>query len=418
MLIPVFTLYAHDMTGANPMLIGIAFGIYGLTQACLQIPMGYLSDKMGRKPIITIGLVAFALGSLLGAFATSIWTLIAARALQGAGAIGSTLIALLADLTDDDKRTKSMAMLGMVIGLSFSIAMVLGPIFAHHFKLAGIFWFIFALALLGIILLHTVVPTPQKEVFHADSQPNKALFKQTFSNPDLKRLNVGIFCQHAIFTAMFYAIPLILATKSFAHWVFYLPIIVCSFVLAVPLIIIAEKKRKLRSVFLGSVTALVFIQVLLSFFHGIFWLFTLFLFIFFIAFNVLEASLPSLVTKQSPINSKGTAMGIYSTCQFLGIFVGGASSGFLYHHFDITAIFIFCGILGLMWLTAASSMTEPKYFKSVILPITINTPEQAILKERKLLEIKGIIEVNISIDEKVAYLKVDSNDIDLSALKP
>ena len=207
MLIPVFTVYANHLTAATPMLMGIALGSYGLSQGLLQIPFGMLSDRFGRKPIITIGLLLFACGSLLGAFSTSIYSMIIARTLQGTGAIGSVLIALLADLTPDEQRTKAMAVIGVSIGLSFSLAMVLSPAITHYFGLSGIFYLTSFLALLGLVLLHAVIPTPKKEPFHIDSEANPALFKEVLYNRHLQRLNLGIFCQHFILTATFFPSP-------------------------------------------------------------------------------------------------------------------------------------------------------------------------------------------------------------------
>lgn len=410
MLIPVFTVYADDLRGSTHTLVGIAFGIYGLSQALLQIPFGYFSDRFGRKPVITVGFIMFALGSLMGVLAHNIWTMILARTLQGAGAVGSSLIALLSDLTDDDKRTKAMAMIGMIIGLSFSIAMVLGPLVARYFGVQGIFFIIFCLALLGITMLHTVIPTPAKEVFHSDSEARPSLILKTLKNLDLLRLDIGIFFQHAIFTAMFYAIPLILEGQLRHQWLFYLPIVVLSFLAAVPLIIISEKKKKLKTVFLAAIAMLFLVQLLLMFFHLSLPYLSSLLFLFFVAFNVLEASLPSLVSKQAPLGSKGTAMGIYSTSQFLGIFIGGTTAGVLYHHFGAHAIFTACSVAAITWLLIATFMNDPNYLKTFVVPVDVNSREACRQKEANLRQHRGVVEAIISYSEKVAYIKADARE--------
>ena len=332
MLIPVFTVYANHLTAATPTLIGIALGSYGLSQGLLQIPFGMLSDRFGRKPILTVGLILFACGSLFGAFTTSIYGMIIARMIQGMGAIGSVLIALLADLTPDEQRTKAMAVIGVTIGLSFSIAMVISPALTHHFGLAGIFYLTTLLAILGLLLLHAVIPTPKKEPFHLDSEANPKLFRKVISNPHLQRLNLGIFCQHFILTATFFTIPVLLQQQIklgvlSQQWHFYLPLMVFSFLTMVPFLSLAEKKHQLKAVFLASVIITSLCQFILAFTYQHWLAICSLMFIYFVGFNILEASLPSMISRQASAESKGTAMGIYSSCQFLGIFAGGAMAG-------------------------------------------------------------------------------------------
>lgn len=358
LLIPVFTIYTQNLQGATPALIGIALGIYGLSQGLLQIPFGMCSDRWGRKPVLTLGLLVFALGSLLGAFADSIYLMILARALQGTGAVGSVLIALLADLTPDTQRTKAMAVLGMTIGTSFSAAMVMGPAIAHHFGLSGIFYLTCGLALTGLLLLHLVIPTPLKEHFHSDSEANPSLFKSVFFNKTLQKLNLGIFCQHFILTATFYALPLILNLQMKQghlgqQWHFYLPLILASFILMLPFIILAEKKNQMNNVFLSSVLTTAAAQGLLSFVHHSWFFLCLMMFCYFIAFNILEASLPSLVSKRAHPNNKGTAMGIYSTSQFLGIFAGGVTAGIVYSLGGSSGIFLTNALISMLWFVIA-----------------------------------------------------------------
>lgn len=361
MLIPVFTVFAAHLKNATPMLMGIALGSYGLTQGILQMPFGLLSDRFGRKPIITIGLLLFIYGSLIGAMSQSIYTMIFARTLQGAGAIGSVLIALLADLTTDEQRTKAMAVIGLTIGLSFAVAMVISPAVTNYFGLAGIFYLTAGLACLGLLLLHGVIPTPKEESARADRQANLSLLKTTINSKPLQCLNAGIFFQHFILTATFYVIPLLLQQQHLAQqWHFYLPLMVFSFILMVPFIILAEKKKQMKLVFILSVLATSLTQLFLAVteFHWISLCIAMFL--YFIAFNILEASLPSLVSKQASPASKGTAMGVYSSSQFLGLFSGGTVAGIAFQLAGSQGIFMMNGLLGFCWLLIASLMTWEK----------------------------------------------------------
>lgn len=409
MLIPVFTLYAPALEGASPVLIGLALGIYGLSQGVLQMPFGLLSDRYGRKPLIALGLILFAVGSLVGAISTSIYGVLLARLLQGMGAVGSVLIALLADLTPDDRRTQGMAVIGMTIGLSFSLAMVLSPVIAHHFGLAGIFYLTALLALAGLAILFLIIPTPQAERFHADSEMQTSLIKSVLHNPHLLRLDLGIFCQHFILTASFYALPLLLkqqmlAGKLSATWEFYLPLMLVAFVLMLPLILLAEKRRKMKPVFLMAVGATLLTQGLLALFAQEWLLLCLLMFLYFTAFNFLEASLPSLISKQAYPRSKGTAMGLYSTSQFLGIFAGGAMAGILFAHFAMQGIFIANALLAFCWLLIALPMNPQAYRSTVILscPSAYN---QTLLG--KLANLPGVLNLEWAVEEQVIYLQVD-----------
>lgn len=372
MLIPVFSVYADNLKHASPALIGIALGSYGLSQGVLQIPFGMLSDRFGRKSILTLGLVFFAAGSVLGGIADSIYTMIVARILQGIGAIGSVLIALLADLTPDKHRTKSMAMIGATIGLSFITAMILSPAIAGHFGLAGIFYCTALLAIAALLLLHFVIPTPPQSTFNT-TEASPTFFRSVIKNPHLQRLNLGIFCQHFILTATFFMVPLIL--KQFIAqnvlttlWHFYLPLMTLSFLSIIPIIIVAEKKQTLKTWFTLAICATSITQLLLSLTYHHWSGFCLLLFIYFAAFNILEATLPSLVSKQAPQKIKGSAMGVYSSSQFLGIFCGGASSGFMYQAFGGPGLFILNALISIGWLTIAFKINADS--KPLAQPIT------------------------------------------------
>ncbi|MFC3908627.1 MFS transporter [Legionella dresdenensis] len=365
MLIPVFSVLAEGLSGATPALIGIALGSYGLSQGILQMPFGLWSDRYGRKKMITIGLTLFAIGSLVGALTHSIYGMIIARILQGMGAVGSVLIALLADLTTEQQRTRAMAVIGMTIGMSFSLAMVISPAITHHYGLAGIFILTLFLAIAGLVLLHTVIPNPEREEFHADSETKAVLLKPVLTNKNLQRLNAGIFFQHAILTATFYAIPFLLKKAVnqgiiSQQWHFYLPLMIFSFIAMLPLILLAEKMHKTRVIFLATVGLTALCQFLLAFYNNAWPAFCLLMTGYFIAFNFLEANLPSLISRQADKNSKGTAIGVYSTCQFLGIFAGGSAAGLLYQLSGINGIFFANAALGLIWLIIALTMRLTK----------------------------------------------------------
>jgi MFS family permease len=411
MLIPVFTVYATQLTSATPTLIGIALGSYGLSQGLLQIPFGMLSDRFGRKPIITLGLILFVCGSLLGAFSTSIYSMIIARILQGTGAIGSVLIALLADLTPDEQRTKAMAVIGVTIGMSFSLAMILSPAITHYFGLAGIFYLTAFLATFGLILLHGVIPNPKKEPFHLDSEANPVLFLQVLGNAHLQRLNLGIFCQHFILTATFFAIPILLQQQMKAghlaqQWHFYLPLMVLSFLVMVPFLTLAEKKRKIKPVFLVSVIVTCICQFILAFTYQQWWAICSLMFVYFVVFNILEASLPSLVSRQASAESKGTAMGIYSSSQFLGIFAGGALAGVLYQFAGSQGIFFINGAISLLWLTVAFYLKPDVYQITLVLPYD-NTRYDTTSLSNKLSSLTGVIAVVVTREESTIYLRLD-----------
>lgn len=410
MILPIFSLYAQHLKGVTPHLIGLALGIYGLTQACLQIPFGMLSDKIGRKPVICFGLLIFAFGSVVAALAHSIEGVIIGRALQGGGAVGSVIIALLADSTKDENRTKAMAIIGMTIGLSFAVAIVLGPTLNTWVGVSGIFWLTAILAIIGIFILLFVVPTPKNNAFHRDAEPVPALFKSILTNGQLLRLDFGIFVQHAMLTATFIVIPL--ALTHFAHikeahqWMIYLPVLVIAFILMVPFIIIAEKKRKMKPIFIGCIITLAISQIILFFFHSTIFSFVVALLLFFTAFTLLEATLPSLISKLAPAGSKGTAMGIYSTSQFLGIFVGGAFGGWIFSLYGVQGVFLMCAIGAIVWAIIASSMKKPPHLATKMYSLEQFKGQDKNTLEKRLRDISGVHDVFI--DKETIHLKVDS----------
>lgn len=421
MILPVFSLHATKMPGASATLVGVALGVYGLTQAALQMPFGMLSDKMGRKPIIVAGLLLFIIGSIFAALSTNIYGLILGRAMQGAGAIGSTTLAFVADLTRDEDRSRSMAVIGLVIGLSFALAMILGPIINHGFGLSGIFWITAGLGAFGIILLLIVVPAPPQPIMHQDVESSPNRVTSVINDPQLLRLDLGIFTLHAILTAMFIVIPLLLAHMhqlvNFEQAWLYLGVLAISFATMVPLIIFAEKRHHLKGVMLGAISTLFFVQLCLLVWHDIIWVIVVLLIFFFAAFTLLEASLPSLTSKLAPIRSKGTAMGIYSTSQFLGIFIGGSLGGWLYNAFNVAGIFIFCATLCLIWLLFAVTMRTPPYLSTLIIAAPSGLADDIDALSLKLRSIPGVAEIAIVPEEDQVYLKVDRKIINEHELR-
>lgn len=367
MILPVFTLYAHNLQGATPLLIGLAFGIYGLSQAVLQIPLGFCSDRFGRKNIITIGLLLLIGGSIIAAVSDSIITMIIGRALQGAGAIGSALTALLADVTQTQKRTKAMAIVGLFISLSFAVAMLTATLLSSWIGLSGIFWLIAALALAAIALLHIAVPTPPALPARKPAQTDT--FKIVLTDTELWRLNFGIFIQHAIFSACFFILPIILqqiiGLSEQAQWQLYLPIILVAFLCILPIITIAEKYQQTRIVFLIAIAIMALNLAGLGFYYAHSWLLTSCFLLYFIGFNYLEASLPSLASQIAAKTNRGTAMGVYASCQFLGIFVGAMMAGWIYAHQSISWIFFICAIMASLWLYVAFAMQIPRRSRSM-----------------------------------------------------
>lgn len=416
MIFPVFSVAANQYHGATPFLIGIAIGAYGLTQAIFQVPFGMLSDRIGRKKVITLGLLLFALGSVVAAMASSIELVILGRLLQGSGAISAAAMALTADLTRDEHRTKAMATIGISIGLSFSLALAFGALLEGVLGLAGIFWLTAILALLGIAILHLFIPTPEGLTTHRDMAPIPTQLRTVLSNSHIMRLVLSILMLHLILTMSFYGLPIALEQAGIASTAqagVYLPILLLAFISMIPLIVVAEKKRKMKPVFLATISLLLVTQLIWSQVNTSFAI--LFgLWLFFTAFNLLEATLPSMMSKLSPLENKGTALGVYATAQFIGVFIGGSLGGVLYKYYDLHGLFL-CGvILSAVWLLIVLPMQPPRHLTTKIIQLTPPIDPQQITTQ--LNAINGVIETMIVSSEKVAYVKYIPEQVDSDAL--
>ena len=349
MALPLLALYAADMVGATPLAIGLALGAYGATQAALQIPMGWLSDRVGRKPVILAGLSIFALGSVVAALADSVALIVVGRALQGAGAISSSVMALAADLTAPEQRTKAMAVIGVSIGLSFALALICGPLLASWGGLQAVFWLTAVFALIGMLILALGVPDAAAQQ-HADIGAQRGLFGPVLRDPVLRRLDGSVFLLHFVLTASFLMVPEVIETvmgvARDAHWKVYLPVLALSLLAMYPLLRLSERRGRPLGALRLSVTLMPAALVLL-FTGRDFALLCAALVGFFAAVNYLEAALPALVSKAVIAHGKGTAMGVYATCQFLGAFVGGTSGGL---------VSMWLGLPGLIGLVLAAAL--------------------------------------------------------------
>lgn len=357
LILPVFAVHAPQLSGGdNLMLVGIALGTYGLAQAILQIPFGMASDRWGRKPVIYAGLLLFAAGSFLAAAATDIWVTIAGRTLQGAGAISSVVVALAADLTRTEHRTKIMAMIGGMIGLAFALSLVAAPALYQWIGMGGLFALTGVLCLCAMGVVKALVPEPPPP---AARPPGAGVHE--ILHPELLRLNLGIFVLHMVQMAMFVVLPPLLVEAGLplpSHWHLYLPVVLISFAVMTPPILYADRRNRPKPVLLAAVALLLAVEVGLIYTKSVL-AYGAALLAFFVAFNVLEAMLPSLVSRMAPAHARGTAIGVYNTTQTLGLFFGGLGGGWLGKYYGVTAVFVACALLSAVWLAVASAMRTP-----------------------------------------------------------
>ncbi|MCX7106849.1 MAG: MFS transporter [Methylococcales bacterium] len=420
MILPVLSLFAQELEGSTDALMGLAIGIYGISQAILQIPFGLMSDRFGRKKIIIIGLILFLIGSIIAALSTTIYGVLLGRAIQGSGAIAAPIMALVADLTQEVHRTKAMALIGLSIGVSFGVAITAGPVIAGFIGVHGIFWLIAALSLIAIWVVCYRVPNPRQSKVHRDAELVPDQFSTILKNKELLRLNYGIFILHAILTASFVVVPLLMRDAGLLpaeHWKVYLPVFIISMAAIIPFVILAEKKRKMKPVFIGAIAALVLADLGLMQFNATLSGIIVFLWLFFTGFNLLEATLPSLISKTAPADLRGTAMGVYSTSQFLGAGIGGGVGGWCYGAYGAAGVFLFCALAATTWLILSLSMKPPRYWANLLISLEKISEQKANDFVAEMLKIKGVEEITLHYDEGVAYLKVDNQQLNRDQLQ-
>ncbi|NQY64326.1 MAG: MFS transporter [Alteromonadaceae bacterium] len=420
MILPVFAIYGEQLSGYSPIWLGLAIGAYGLTQAMLQIPMGILSDKFGRKPVILAGLVVFLIGSIVAAMSDTIYGVVLGRAIQGMGAIASAVLALAADLSREEQRPKVMATIGMFIGLSFTLAMVFGPIVAEAFGLSGLFWFTAVLTILAMFMIQFMVPYSVNKAPRGDNVALPAQLSKLIRNPQLTRLNWGVFILHMALTACFITLPKQFVATGLAledHWQLYLPTLLGSFFLMVPFMIFAIKKQREKQMFTAAVALLAIALLLMWILPSGFWNLVLSVVLFFTAFNYLEATMPSILSRLAPAGVKGSVMGIYSSSQFLGAFTGGLLGGTIASHFGEQSIFLVMAGFSLLWLVAAASMQQLKKSKSYSFTTSITCEERADAIADQLINMPGVIEATLVHAEAVAYIKIDDKLADIQKIK-
>lgn len=415
MIIPVFSVAGQTYEYATPALLGLAVGIYGLTQAILQIPFSLIADRYSRKPLVVFGLLLFALGGAIAAMSDTIYGVIIGRAIAGGGAVSAVVMALLADVTREENRTKAMATMGMSIGLSFVVAFSLGPWLTGLVGISGLFW---VTTIMGIAAISMLLLVPKVTRHHRNFQQGYiAQLKQVLKMADLNRLHVSVFSLHLLLTAMFIYVPSQLI--EFAeiplarHGLIYLPLLVISLFFAFPSIILAEKYRKMRGIFLTAIAGIILGLLVLIFGYESKYILIAGLGLFFIAFNVMEALLPSWLSKAAPIQSKATAMGVNASSQFLGAFFGGMIGGQLLLLNNTAMGWSILSAIAIIWLLLSFGLAQPRYLSSLVLRL----PESKETDEwtSQLLAIHGIEEVVVMSEQQVAYIKVDKQLIDDTA---
>ncbi len=415
MIIPVFSVAGQAYEGATPALIGLAVGVYGLTQAILQIPFSLIADRYSRKPLIVFGLLLFALGGAIAAMSDTIYGVIIGRAIAGGGAVSAVVMALLADVTREEQRSKAMAMMGMSIGLSFVIAFSLGPWLTSLVGISGLFW---VTTIMGMLAISMLLLVPKVTRHHKNFQQGYFVqLKEVLKMKDLNRLHVSVFSLHLLLTAMFIYVPLQLINYAkiplSSHGLIYLPLLVLSLFFAFPSIILAEKYRKMRGIFLTAIGGIILGLIFMIFGFESKYILLLGLGLFFIAFNVMEALLPSWLSKAAPIQSKATAMGVNASGQFLGAFCGGILGGQLIMLNNTAMGWGILTVIAIIWLIISFGLSQPRYLSSLVLrlPETKQTDEWT----SQLLAIHGIEEVLVMPEQQVAYVKVDKMQIDDAA---
>jgi MFS family permease len=417
LILPVFAVHAHRLSGGDSLtLVGIALGAYGLTQAILQIPYGMASDRYGRKRMIVIGLLLFSLGSFLAAWASDIQVVILGRAMQGMGAISAPVMALAADITREEHRTKAMAMIGGSIGLTFAVSLVAAPALYQAIGMAGIFGLTGLLSLAAIWVTVSVVPAEPARTGNSGRQDWKETLGEVLRDAEQLRLNFGIFSLHVVQMAIFVVVPVALVKHGglpvSEHWKIYLPVVLGSFLLMAPPLIQAERRGRLKFLFLSAIVLLLAVELGFAVCYTNFYMAVVLLLAFFVAFNILEASLPSLVSRVASPSSRGTALGVYNTTQALGLFVGGAIGGWLAQHFGEASVFVFGIAIVALWLGTAWRMRIPGESAERLFPVGAGADPVAL--REGLLRLRGVRDAVIAPQQGVVRLTVypDSFDAD------
>ena len=418
MVLPVLALYQENYADATPFLLGLTLGVYGLTQAILQIPLGLLSDRIGRAPVIIGGLLIFVLGSVVAAMADTMQGLILGRALQGMGAIASALMAMVTDLTSEQNRTKAMASIGASIGLSFILAMIAGPLIASAMGLSGVFWVTALLGCIGIfvflLLVPRVVSAQKNRETLADLDQIGLLLKQ----PTLLRLNLGIFALHLALMAAFVVIPTMLSGQLGISgddlWWVYLALLGGGFVAMLPAMILGEKYQRQKLTFASAIACMTVAMLVLGREQGAILTLAMLL-LFFAAFNLLEATLPSWLSKACPAGSRGTAMGIYSTSQFMGAFVGGTLGGWSLQQFGSTGVFLMVAVVLAIWWFLSLSLKSPRPLQTLVLEVGEIEHRDFV---KIISNIVGVEDILVVEGESLAYAKVDKKTVDMTSIQP
>ncbi len=420
MLLPVFSLVGQQLDGYTPALIGLAIGAYGLTQAVFQIPFGWLSDRFGRKPIILFGLVLFVAGSIVAAMSEHIYGVIAGRLLQGCGAIASAIMALAADLSRDEQRTKIMASIGMSIGAAFAAAMIIGPGLTNWVGLKGIFLVIAVLAVIAMLVIYFLTPDPDAQFVQRDAIASREQFSKIFKDGQLMRLNFGIFTLHFLLTSFFVAFPNRLkglGVDLAEHSWIYLVTMVAAVVFMLPMIILAEKKRQHARVMLAGVMLIALVQFSFGMYQFPLVIVVIALVVYFTGFNLMEALLPSMISRIAPLSGKGTALGVYSTSQFAGAFLGGPIAGLIMQYKGMDGIYLIGAFMAMIWALLLLGLKNPP----ALTAYTLTMPDVAIDAFPSLIDeikaIEGVSEAIALPEAGAVYLKVDKDQLDPNSLR-
>lgn len=420
LIMPVIAIYGQSYPDYTPMLVGIAIGAYGLTQASLQIPLGWLSDRIGRRPVIFAGLAVFVLGSVVAALAETMSGVIVGRVLQGAGAIAGAVLALAADSARDEQRPKVMAFIGMGIGLAFVLALVVAPLLGEQVGMSGLFWFTAMLTLGGMLMMWKVMPTTYQKVPNRDLLPVPKELGRLLKDGQLARLNFGVFVLHLVLTAWFVSLPLQLVDAGLAirhHSWMYLPTLLLSFAVMLPMMIwfVRRKQQVLGMRF--AIGSLILSLSVIALFPDQLWTIVLSVWIFFIGFNYLEATFPALLTQIAPAGSKGSASGLFTTCQFAGAFIGGVAGGYFYQQGGVSLVMLFAVALLVLWIFVSIGLRQVAVTSRMQVSISGVTHEVADALTSDLISAPGVEEAIVLPDEQTTYLKVKQDEYDAAEIE-